>query len=222
MNGGWIFLILLILFILLGGGGYIAYRKFYLKRASALPTFNYPSPAPSSLLDKIKETFARVRNPKTQTGAGYEPSGGYAGVGGGGGSRTRARAGNALDPDNAWDTRVGDEADVYGPGAAGGYYEEQELGLRNEPTEYRGAGSGGFRQAETLGAPAVGADRQRSRSPAKSSTNPFGDDNAASLRSVSPRPHVDTSGGGLGGQQGRGSAESSPTFERRSIFRENV
>lgn len=108
---------------------------------------------------------------------------------------------------------MGNEADVYGPGA-GGYYEEQELGL-HQPTEYRGATGGGFRQTETLGAPTGGADR--SRSPGRS--NPFGDDNAASLRSVSPRPHVDTSHGNA---QGRGSAESSPTFERRSVFRENV
>ena len=211
MNGGGGFLIILILAIVLGGGGYIAYRKFYLKRENALPTFNYPSPAPSSLGDKVKDLWSRVRNPKMTSGAGYESTsggGGYRGAPGG-------RRANALDPDNAWDTRVGDEADVYGQGS-GGYYEEQELGL-HQPTEYRGAsgGAGGFRQTETLGPPTGGADR--SRSPARS--NPFGDDNAASLRSVSPRPHVDTSAGNA---HGRGSAESSPTFERRSVFRENV
>jgi hypothetical protein len=208
MNGGWVFLIILILAILLGGGGYLAYRKFYLKR-NDLPTFNYPAPAPSGLVDRVKEAWGRLRNPKTQTGAGYEPSGGYRGASGG-------RRGHALDPDEAWDSRVGNEAEIYGPNS--GHYEEQELGL-HQPTEYRGGGGGaGFRQAETLGAPAGGA-ADRSRSPGRS--NPFGDDNAASLRSVSPRPHLDTSGGGAQ-PQGRGSAESSPTFERRSIFRENV
>lgn len=143
-----------------------------------------------------------MRNPKTQTGAGYEPSGGYRGAPGG-------RRGNALDPDEAWDSRVGNEADVYGPGA-GGYYEEQEL-HHQQPTEYGGAGGGGFRQTETLGGPTGGTER----------SNPFGDDNAApSLRSVSPRPHVDAA---ASHGQGRTSAEdSSPTFERRSVFRENV
>jgi hypothetical protein len=111
---------------------------------------------------------------------------------------------------------VGNEADVYGPGA-GGYYEEQELGLHAPSTEYRGASGNGFRQTETLGAPTAG-DRGRSKSPGRS--NPFGDDNAASLRSVSPRPHVDPTKTAAPG--GRGSADSSPTFERRSIFRENV
>jgi hypothetical protein len=212
MNGGWVFLIILILVIILGGGGYLAYRKFYLKRDD-LPTFNYPAPAPSGILDRVKETWNRVRNPKTQTGAGYEPSGGFRGAPGGG------RRQHALDPDEAWDSRVGNEAEIYGPGS-GGYYEEQELGL-HQPTEYRGgSGGAGFRQAETLGAPNNSGAADRSRSPGRS--NPFGDDNAASLRSVSPRPHIDTATGGAGKSQGRGSAESSPTFERRSIFRENV
>jgi hypothetical protein len=212
MNGGWIFLILLILAILLGGGGYIAYRKFYLKRANALPSYNFPTPAPSGIADKAKELWSKLRNPKTQSGAGYEASGG-AGYGPpGAGSR---RGGNALDPDEAWDSRVGNEADVYGPG---GYYEEQELGL-HQPTAYQGPSGGGFRQTETLGAP--GGDSQRSRSPAKS-TNPFGDDNAASMRSVSPRPHVDAARSGTAAGERRGSADSSPTTERRSIFREDV
>lgn len=35
-----------------------------------------------------------------------------------------------MGPDEAWDTRVGNEADAYGAsGGPGGYYEEQELGL---------------------------------------------------------------------------------------------
>lgn len=204
MNGGWVFFILLILAIILGCGGYFAYRKFYLKR-NDLPTFNYPAPAPSGIVDKVKEAWGRLRNPKSSTGAGYEATGGgYRGAPGSG------RRGHALDPDEAWDSRVGNEADVAGPNS--GYYEEQELGL-HQSTEYHGGGAGGFRQAETLGAPDT--DRNRSRSPARS--NPFGDDNAASLRSVSPRPHMDTAAGGHGhGEDG------SPTQERRSIFRENV
>jgi hypothetical protein len=62
--------------------------------------------------------------------------------------------------------------------------------------------------------------------------NPFGDQNAApSLRSISPRPHLDTSGGQTRGVSAHkknnsslgtnGSADNSPT-ERRSMFREDV
>ncbi|KIV99804.1 uncharacterized protein PV09_08608 [Verruconis gallopava] len=205
MNGGWVFLIVLILAVLIGGGGYVAYRKFYLKQET---TFAYPSPAPSSLGDKLRDIWSRIRNPKTQTGAGYEATSGY----GGGRVPGRGRA-HALDPDEAWDSRVGTEADLYGGSGVGGYYEEQEL-------EYHGASTGGgFRQTETLGAPTTGS-RARSKSPAAS--NPFADDNAASLRSVSPRPQVDTAAAARHPTGGRGSAESSPTFERRSIFREAV
>jgi hypothetical protein len=207
MNGGWVFLIIIILLGLLGGGGWFAYQKFYKNRSDS--TFPYPSPAPSGIADRVKEVWHRIRNPKTQTGAGYEStSGGYAGAPSG-------RRGHALDPDEAWDSRVGNEADVYGPG---GYYEEQELGL-HQSTEYRGAS--GFRQTETLGAPTAGGAGERGRSASPGRSNPFGDDNAASLRGVSPRPRVDTNAG-ASAHGGRRSAESSPTFERRSIFRENV
>ena len=130
-------------------------------------------------------------------------------------------------PDEAWDARVGNEAEVYGPG---GYYEEQELGLR-QPTAYSGTGYGapadrGFEAAPTSGLSAAKDGKSRSRSPGPRSgpvsDNPFGDDNAASLRSVSPRP-LDTRGAAVAGKaKGGGSPDGSPTFERRSMFRENM
>ena len=130
------------------------------------------------------------------SGAGYEPSG--SDLGGG-----TARAGHALDHDEAWDSRVDNEAS----------YEEQELGLRESggygDTGYHGASGGGRERGrgnETEGA------RQKLQ-------NPFGDDAAASLRSVSPRP-LDISGATKTRRSGSG--ESSPTGERRSVFRENV
>lgn len=138
-----------------------------------------------------------------------------------------------MDPDEAWDARVDQEA--------GGYYEEQELGLQ-DPSHgpYGGGGYGevgiagieegrgrsGSRQRELdtrydeemHGGQPAGGDR----------LNPFGDQNAtASLRSVSPRPHVETGRGVSAQKKNKGSlgttdgTDNSPT-ERRSMFREDV
>jgi len=204
MHGWAIFIIVIIVLGLIGGGGYFAYVKFIKARQSTSAGSGFPAPAPSGAIDWIKDKFNSIRNPKTQTGAGYESAtGGY---------RARGAHGGALDPDEAWDSRVGNEADVYGPG---GYYEEQELGL-HQPTAY--TGGAGFEQTG-LSAPDA---TSRSKSPA--GRDPFGDDNAESLRSVSPRPvvGVDTNKAATGAKKGHGSADSSPTFERRSIFREEV
>lgn len=67
---------------------------------------------------RSKIPFLTKSNPRTGAGAYEQP------LAPGGGSRAAAARG--LDPDEAWDTRVGTEADGYGQG---GYYEEQELGL---------------------------------------------------------------------------------------------
>lgn len=67
---------------------------------------------------RSKIPFLTKSNPRTGAGAYEQP------LAPGGGSR----AARGLDPDEAWDTRVGTEADGYGQGG-GGYYEEQELGL---------------------------------------------------------------------------------------------
>lgn len=149
-------------------------------------------------------------------------------------SNVRGRANNRgfgpLDPDEAWDARVGTEADAYGPG---GYYEEQELGLHGhtgiattpalappgygepirgrslsrEPEPYIGGSQAGLDKRY---------DEETGRRPA---TNPFDDDaeaSNASLRGVSPRP-IETTKGHV---KGKDSADS-PT-ERKSMFRENM
>lgn len=120
-----------------------------------------------------------------------------------------------MDPDEAWDANVGQEA----------YYEEQELGL-HQPTAYSGAGYG--RRSPGLAAGGAGGERELDRGYDEEAAagggagrNPFGDDNAGSMRSVSPRPlDVGAAQKAKGGQSG--SAESSPTAERRSVFREEM
>jgi hypothetical protein len=165
----------------------------------------------------------KVKNPRARsTTAGYEPSGISAG---------RARGGtghSALDPDEAWDARVGHEAEYGNP-----FYEETELQSQGNGTQYSGAGYGG---GATAYHGAAGGSRgghlgaepsERGRSPSKERggvprENPFGDEAAASLRSVSPRPVLDTAAvADLGKHHGGDSHHSSPT-ERRSMFRENV
>lgn len=149
-----------------------------------------------------------------------------------------------LDPDEAWDSRVGNEADHFGP------YEEQELGLHSQHHDSPyGGGSGGGATASRGGlglgvhnhdgpetysmnlaaTPGLPPDRHhdddgyggasRGRPTAPVGRNPFDDDAAEpsnlSLRGVSPRPMDGDHGHG-----GKGGADS-PT-ERRSIFTEQV
>ncbi|KAF2139340.1 uncharacterized protein K452DRAFT_232539 [Aplosporella prunicola CBS 121167] len=185
--------------------------------------------------DKVRA----FKNRKYTSAAGYETN---SGLGGGMGSaRGRARAGT-LDPDEAWDARVGNEADMYGPG---GYYEEQELGL-HEPGADRGRQQYSQRELDDR------YDEEMGRAPQHSSSNnnnnnnntqyqsqqgylghqqhdPFGDDaehSNISMRGVSPRPVVDVEAG-RNQQQRRqqggdaSSLHNSPS-ERRSIFHEDV
>jgi hypothetical protein len=126
-----------------------------------------------------------------------------------------------LDPDEAWDARVDNEA-------GNPYYEEQELGL-HDPSHgpYGGGGYGDV----GVGGHDEGRGRSRSRD---GRTNPFGDNadaSSMSLRDVSPRPdQLDVSSGkqrasshkrGQSSLGTTGSADDSPT-ERRSMFREDV
>lgn len=128
-----------------------------------------------------------------------------------------------LDPDDAWDSRVGNEADGYG-------YYEQELGGH---TEYTGANySGGGNRLSTGPAAHAGYDEdvERGRRPSRDAgaataaaagrANPFDDDAQASLRGVSPRP-MDMSGG-IHKTGDRPGSSGSSHAERRSIFREDV
>lgn len=148
------------------------------------------------------------RNNRSAAGA-YEPS-----------NRGGARgAHRALDPDEAWDARVGNEADSYG------YYEEElttrGFGGGRASTEYHGGAGGGAYNMNLAATPGREHDdedldlergRQPSRSPGHAGAgghNPFDDDNADSLRGVSPRPM----------DQGH---HKSGSPSRHSAFKENV
>jgi hypothetical protein len=197
-------------------------------------SYGAPSPAPGGIVGWVNDKVRAFRNRGNRSagGAYEEPLS----------SNVRGRANNRgfgpLDPDDAWDARVGTEADAYGPG---GYYEEQELGLHGgggggasaglaptpgmAPPGY-GEGSRGRslgREPEPyIGGSQAGLDRRYDEEMVtgkKPATNPF-DDTAepsnVSLRGVSPRP-IDTSKGHLK----QDSLDNSPT-ERRSMFRENM
>ncbi|KAI1334850.1 hypothetical protein F5Y15DRAFT_400093 [Xylariaceae sp. FL0016] len=171
----------------------------------------------------------RSSNNRSAAGAYEAPSRGAAG----------RRGFGPLDPDEAWDSRVGHEAD------AGGYYgfEEQELGLRGRSMDLDHGRYGGADYEMNMPRPGDG-DRGRtmSRSPGvgggalnvpggahHGGGNPFDDDaepSNISMRGVSPRP-IDTGVGAaavahkkMAGQTG--DSPTSVNTERRSIFRENV
>ncbi len=151
--------------------------------------------------DKVKAF--RNRNSRSSAGAYEEPLGGSAR-----GRGNNHRGFGPLDPDDAWDARVGTEADAYGPG---GYYEEQELGLHPGPPLAPTPGSRG-RSLSREPEPYTGA--------AKPMPNPFGDEaevSNVSLRGVSPRP-IETGGASSGKKH---DSADSPS-ERRSMFRENM
>lgn len=187
-----------------------------------------PQPAPGGVVGWINDRiriFKAGRNSRTAAGA-YEGAAGNS-------ARSGRRGFGPLDPDDAWDSRVGAEADTYGPG---GYYEEQELGLHGD-TRYAGAAAGGggsdtyqMNLAATPGVPPAGyagdeeRGRTKSRSPGLAATrgNPFDDDaepSNISLRGVSPRP-IDTEAANAAAKGGQKDKDS-PT-ERRSVFREDM
>lgn len=226
MNGGVVFLIVLILLLIGGFGGWVLWSRIKAKRLGLPPPSlnpfarsssapNYPAPAPGGIRGWIDSQVRKFknRNNRYATGAYEEPSS-Y------GGGRGRG-AGHRLDPDEAWDARVGNEA----------YYEEQELGLHAPPqgnTAY-GAPSPAFHPEPERGRSRTREYDDGLQVDGRSARDPFGDENAASsLRGVSPRPldHAqDTSYGGAGAQghkkKGSGGSGDSPT-ERRSMFRENM
>ena len=192
--------------------------------------YGTPGPAPRGVVGWVNDKIRSFRNRGNRSagGAYEEPLS----------SNVRGRASNRgfgpLDPDDAWDARVGTEADAYGPG---GYYEEQELGLHRPgglaptpamaPPGYGEPARGRSLSREPepyIGGSQAGLDRrydeERGVGKGKQAANPF-DDTAepsnVSLRGVSPRP-IDTSLNA--GHKTQESADS-PT-ERRSMFRENM
>ncbi|KND90420.1 hypothetical protein TOPH_05019 [Tolypocladium ophioglossoides CBS 100239] len=179
-----------------------------------------PRPAPGGIVGWVNDRVRKFknRNNRSATGAYEQPLQGSGGA-------TRGRRGfGPLDPDEAWDARVGHEADGYG------YYEEQELGGTGaaRSTEYAG-GSGGSYHVSLAAMPAADygeeeRGRPTTRDPSGVATgqkNPFDDDARASLRGVSPRP-IDTAAAQKHKSKGEPDSAGSIPTERRSVFRENV
>ncbi|KAM5348462.1 hypothetical protein ACJ41O_008286 [Fusarium nematophilum] len=175
-----------------------------------------PRPAPGGIVGWFNDQIRKFKNRNNRSAAGaYEQP-----LGGGGAPRGR-RGFGPLDPDEAWDTRVGHEADAYG------YYEE-DVGGRGRDTGYGGgynmnlAATPGLSGGRGFGDEEEDRGRRASRSPASGpgGRNPFDDDAASSLRGVSPRP-IDTGIAKPKNAGGQDSQDNSPT-ERRSVFRENV
>ncbi len=194
-------------------------------------SYGGPRPAPGGIVGWVNDKIRafKNRNNRVAGGAYEEPLS----------SNVRGRGANRgfgpLDPDDAWDARVGTEADAYGPG---GYYEEQELGLSgNTDTAYGGGrlattaaderGRARSREPEPyVGGSKAGLDRRYDEEMGKPpSRNPFDDEQAEgsniSLRGVSPRP-IDTQSLEPGkGHKKKDSGGDSPT-ERRSMFQEQI
>ncbi|KAI9848225.1 MAG: hypothetical protein M1838_000613 [Thelocarpon superellum] len=244
VSGAGIFFIILAILIVAGVIGWIVTIHLRAQRlglprptlASYIPGYHpagsrgYSSAPSGGVLDWVNDRWHAItsRRDRTAGGAYEEPLSGARG-------RRSNRGISALDPDEAWDTHVGAEADGYGPG---GYYEEQELGLHPGGT---GAYAGGGYAGQTPGTSAIlraegpGYDdeerprgRSRSREPApfgaesshegggKAGHDPFGDHaerSDMSLRGVSPRP-MDAEVAHAPAKE-----DDSPT-ERKSIFRE--
>jgi hypothetical protein len=251
ISGVGAFFIIVLIVIILGGAAWLVYTHLRARRLG-LPTptlasynpFNRSahsyggggsdtSPGGGGVAGWVKDKIGgfKNRNNRSAGGAYEEPLS----------SNVRGRASNRgfgpLDPDDAWDARVGTEADAYGPG---GYYEEQELGLHGEHNPNHAAAPGlapstGYGDAPRgrslsrepepyIGGSQAGLDRrydeEMGRKPA---LNPFDDHAEASnisLRGVSPRPiEMD---GSSSHHKNKDSLDSNSPTERRSMFRENM
>lgn len=186
--------------------------KSYLPWHKEESPYGPPRPAPGGVVGWFTDQIRKFKNRNNRSAAGaYEQPL----------NTSRGRRGfGPLDPDEAWDTRVGHEADGYG------YYEEDAAGrgrdAGNSSYNMNLAATPGLAGGRGLpGDDEEDRGRRASRSPASGpgGRNPFDDDAGSSLRGVSPRP-IDTSVG-KAKRGGGGSQDSSPT-ERRSVFRENV
>ncbi|KAK3307545.1 uncharacterized protein B0T15DRAFT_493019 [Chaetomium strumarium] len=209
---------------------------------SSSAAYGTPTPAPGGLVGWINDRIRLMRygrNTRTAAGA-YEGAGSSSSYNAGYASTTTTttttRGFEHLDPDDAWDSRVGG----YNP-----YEEERELGLvgsHHPPVAAAAAGGGQLGRDERpdgegyqMNLPIEPEEeeeerrgRTRSRSPAPAAAptqrgkanNPFDDDaepSNLSLRGVSPRP---MDGGGRASFAARKAADGD--HDRRSIFREDV
>ncbi|KAI4257951.1 MAG: hypothetical protein L6R42_005378 [Xanthoria sp. 1 TBL-2021] len=229
MSGLGYFFLFLIVLIPLAIIAYILYTRITAQRAgrqtpplsSYIPfrnsnRQNYSSSSSGGILNTVRSKIQSLSGGGShRTGAYEQPLG--------------TGRGRGLDPDGAWDARVGDEADAYG---SGGYYEEQELGLRTgggygghgtELPDYGNEEMGRGRSISRdepgfIGGSQGGLDQRYDEETRRE--NPFGDQaERSSMRGVSPRPaNVET---GYKKQAAASIEGDSPT-ERRSMFHENM
>ncbi|KAL8851328.1 MAG: hypothetical protein Q9221_003773 [Calogaya cf. arnoldii] len=207
---------------------YITYARITAQRAGRQPPTlssyipfrnrnqNYASPSSGGIINTVRSKIQTLSSGGShRTGAYEQPLG--------------TGRGRGLDPDGAWDARVGDEADAYG---SGGYYEEQELGLRTgggygghgtELPDYGNEEMGRGRSISRdepgfIGGSQGGLDQRYDEETRRE--NPFGDQaEKSSMRAVSPRPaNVET---GYKKKGAKSVVGDSPT-ERRSMFHENM
>lgn len=211
MNGWAVFLILVFVAVVVLGVGFIVYvpefdanqvnadshRQRQLRaRRLGLPApplnpfarsgrggssgYTPPAPAPGGIGGWFKDKFAALRN-NDLSGGSYEATTFESGG--------RRRAGfSPLDPDEAWDTRVGNEADYSVPSGQGPYgSEEASIGLRDP-----GAGPyGGSGYTERGRHSQHELDDRYDAAMGRTSTehDPFGEGaERSNLRDVSPRP----------------------------------
>ena len=228
MNGAGLFFLLLLLLVILPIGGWIGYTRWrahkqglpppplssYIPFKKSPSSSNYPAaPRQGGAIGWIKDKWSNFQSHRA--GSGYA------------GTRRGERGFGPLDPDAAWDDRVGAEAD-HPYGGAG--YEEQELGLhppgvRQDAGPY-GMHGGGYAGSRNV-LPEYGEERGRSRSREDLSyvggsqrglderyeevahgKKPAGD---GGLRAMGPRPHELETTSMKSGKSGR-----------HSMFREEI
>jgi hypothetical protein len=209
-----------------------SYNPFSQSRSS----YTGPLPAPGGLVGWVNDRIRAFKNRNSRVAGGaYEESLS---------SNVRGRGANRgfgpLDPDDAWDARVGTEADAYGPGS---HYEEQELGLHHgAETAYGGGGlaphgvapldyeehRGRSRSREPepyIGRSQAGLNRRYDEEIGVTGKNPFDDDQAepsnVSLRGVSPRP-IETAAPPKEEHAKDGSDTVESSAERQSMFKEDM
>ncbi|TKX19149.1 hypothetical protein C1H76_8683 [Elsinoe australis] len=216
MNGWGVFILIVIFVLLFGFLGWTGYRHYQARRlglpppplnpfakSRSAPSTAYvpPAPAAGGIVGWAKSKLSALRNPRTSAGAYESTSYG----------RSQRRGFDALDPDEAWDSRVGNEADLEaGRGGSGPYYESQELGLRDAGPYggqgYEGVGVGGLERGRSRSRQRELDDRYDEE---MGRGNPFGDQAERSdLRGVSPRPME--------------RERSRDNRDRRSAFREDM
>ncbi|ESZ93365.1 hypothetical protein SBOR_6242 [Sclerotinia borealis F-4128] len=235
ISGVGAFFVIVLIVALIGGVGWIVYTHLRARRLGLpQPTLSSYNPfsggsdrygssgsGQGGMVGWVKDKVNgfKTRNNRSAGGAYEEPLS----------SNVRGRAANRgfgpLDPDDAWDARVGTEADAYGPG---GYYEERELGLHDGhsgvavtpgsvPAEFSSPTRGRNLSREPepyVGGSKAGLDRRYDEEMGiQPANNPFDDPNE--LRGVSPRP-VDSNA------KGHKAQDIDNHSERRSMFRENM